>query len=290
MNIDPTNEDIVIFFTGTSGSETVSFTNGTQPDLSASDALGTATTKGSQYIAETMGFGDNGVLKINYNANSAANAVFENQASLDDTAANSLADAADYYMVFYEGADNSGTFYNTDDADTSNLIVSATADRGTTATIDYNDSPVTFLVTNDFGDLDMDEASVGDEWNSGETLAVTLIDQDLNKNSWSDEDMVLTNAYNSTIPSLQIGSPITLSGDSLFGSGNATDVGMTAGTFNKIVTLTSPYAGVAHNEFTQLTFNGTTVADARTALGATFVFLNFDLTELTGTVTSSRIS
>jgi hypothetical protein len=76
-----------------------------------------------------------------------------------------------------------------------------------------------------------------------------------------------------------------LTGDSLFGSGNATDVGMTAGTFNKIVTLTSPYAGVAHGEYTQLTFNGTTVADARTALDATYVFLNFDLTELTGTVT-----
>jgi len=33
--------------------------------------------------------------------------------------------------------------------------------------------------------LDMDEASVGDEWNSGETLAVTIVDQDLNKNTGS---------------------------------------------------------------------------------------------------------
>ena len=64
----------------------------------------------------------------------------------------------------------------------------------------------------------MDEASVGDEWNSGETLAVTLVDQDLNKNTLSDEDMAMTNSYNSTIPSLQIGSPITLSSDSLFGN------------------------------------------------------------------------
>ena len=77
---------------------------------------------------------------------------------------------------------------------TSNLIVSSTAERGTTATIDYNDDPVSFVVANDFGDIDMDEASVGAEWNSGETLAVTLIDQDLNKNTWSDEDMTLTNS------------------------------------------------------------------------------------------------
>ena len=63
----------------------------------------------------------------------------------------------------------------------------------------------------------MDESTIGDEWNSGETLAVTLIDQDLNKNTLSDEDMSMTSSYNSTIPSLQIGSPITLGSDSLFG-------------------------------------------------------------------------
>jgi len=135
LNIDPTNEDIVIFFTGTSGSETVSFTNGTQPDLSASDALGTATEKGSQYIAETMGFGDNGVLKITYNANGATN-VFSNVATADDTAANSLADAADYYLVFIESGDNTGVFGNTDDNSESNLEVNSAAKRGTTATID----------------------------------------------------------------------------------------------------------------------------------------------------------
>ena len=63
----------------------------------------------------------------------------------------------------------------------------------------------------------MDESSIGVEWNSGEALAVTLVDQDLNKNTLSDEDMVLTNSYNHTIPSLQIGSPITLSSSSFFG-------------------------------------------------------------------------
>ena len=113
-----------------------------------------------------MAFGDNGVLKINYNTNSAADSsgtavlVFSN----DDTADDSV---ADYYLVFVEGADNSGVFYNTDDNDDSNLNVSTTAKRGTTGTIDYNDSAVSFVVANDFGDLDMDEASVGDEWNSG---------------------------------------------------------------------------------------------------------------------------
>ena len=131
----------------------------------------------------------------------------------------------------------------------------------------------------------MDEASVGAEWNSGETLAVTLIDQDLNKNSWSDEDMTLTNSYNSTIPAMIIGSPVTLSADSLWGT-NATAAGMTVSTFNKIVTLTSPYVGVAANEESQVSFNGTTIADMRTAItDSSYLFANYDVTELAGDVT-----
>ena len=63
--------------------------------------------------------------------------------------------------------------------------------RGTTATFNYNDSAQSFTVANDFGTLDMDESSVGDEWNSGENLVVTLADQDLNKNTLSDEDMTM---------------------------------------------------------------------------------------------------
>ncbi len=262
LNIDPTNEDVVIFYVETSGSETMSYTNGTVPNLSDANSLS------SFYLAENMGFGDNGVLKINYNTNGAANAVLSNQASLDDPAAKSVGSAADYYLVFFEGADNSGTFYNTDDADTSNLIVNTSAKRGTTATIDYNDTPVSFVVANDFGDLDMDESSIGDEWNSGETLAVTLVDQDLNKNTISDEDMVMTNAYNSTIPSLQIGSPITLSSDSLVGqtgTGGLGSSGCNIGTFNKICTLTSAATNSAQSaRYTQVSFNGTTVADYRT--------------------------
>jgi len=79
----------------------------------------------------------------------------------------------------------------------------------------------------------MDESSVGDEWNSGEVLAVTLVDQDLNKNTLSDEDMTLS-GHPSLIPSLQIGSPITLESTSTIDGGTMT----TIGTFNKIATIT----------------------------------------------------
>ena len=52
-------------------------------------------------------------------------------------------------------------------------------------------------------------------WNSGEVLAITLTDQDLNKNTWLDEDLTLADpsgqqAGSDLIPSMQIGSPLVL--------------------------------------------------------------------------------
>jgi len=135
----------------------------------------------------------------------------------------------------------------------------------------------------------MDESTVGVEWNSGETLAVTLVDQDLNKNTLSNEDIVLTNSFNSTIPSLQIGSPITLSASSIFGGAEAGASGMTVGTFNKIATLTSPVTALATDgtsNYTQLSFNGTTIAEMRVLSdAASYVFANYDVTQLVGSVT-----
>ena len=129
----------------------------------------------------------------------------------------------DYYLVFHESLDNSGIFTNTADDDDASLIVNNTAKRGTTATITYNDVAYSYIVANDFGAIDMDESSVGVEWNSGETLAVTLVDQDINKNTLSDEDMTLA-AHNSTIPSLEIGSPIKLSSTATLGHTNVLDL------------------------------------------------------------------
>jgi len=122
----------------------------------------------------------------------------------------------------------------------------------------------------------MDESSIGDEWNSGESLAVTLVDQDLNKNTLSDEDMTLT-THQTLIPSLQIGSPISLEDDSTFEGAT-----MTCGTFNKICTIASIVA--PHDKqstMVQLTIPETTVADYRSLIdGASFVYLNYDLSEV----------
>jgi hypothetical protein len=137
LNIDPTAEDIVIFYTGGSGSSAglgVSFTDG-----------GAAAT--SDYKPYSNAFDDNGVLIIN-NATNGGVSIFTHDATEDDV-------TNDQYMVFYEGGENSGIFYNTDDKDNSNLDVSEAALRGFTATFDYNDSAQSFVVANDFGPIEM---------------------------------------------------------------------------------------------------------------------------------------
>ena len=57
--------------------------------------------------------------------------------------------------------------------------------------------------------LAFDGSAVGEEWNSGEELPVTLIDNDLNLNNSSDEDMTMPNDR-SAIPTITIGTPATL--------------------------------------------------------------------------------
>ena len=80
--------------------------------------------------------------------------------------------------------------------------------RGTSATVDYNDSPVSVLVTHAFATIDIQPAS--DTWNSGELIPVVLVDADINKNSRADEDISLSDPSYKIIPSLRTGSPITL--------------------------------------------------------------------------------
>ena len=189
LNIDPTAKDVVIFYVA-SGVEAVSFTDG-------------ATYTTAIYKAYDNYFDDNGKLIINNNT-SGTGVVLANDVTIDDA-------TADNYMVFFEGAENSGVFFNTDDDSDASLVVADYAARGTAATFDYNDSAQSFVIANDFGTIDMDASSVGDEWNSGEELSVTLIDQDLNKNTASSEDLLLVNTTNGhLVPSLQIGSPLTV--------------------------------------------------------------------------------
>ena len=278
LNIDPTNEDVVVFYvTSSASTSTVAFTNGSSSISSLNQVSGEYSHATKAYDNY---FGDNGKLAINYNTAGAATAAIINANSTDDPLANA-------YLVFYEDADNTGTWSNISDNDEANLEVNKLGKRGTTATFDYNDSPQSLVIANDFGVIDMDETSVGDEWNSGEVLTVTLTDQDLNKNTLNDEDLKVSGTFNKTatlVPALIIGNPVSVAVNTTSAT-QATEyvAGASAvSDFSKVATYHSDL-----NDDISATFAvqlGYTYADID-AIDTDHTFFNWDFSSF-GTVTS----
>ena len=111
-----------------------------------------------------------------------------------------------------EQGPNSGVFSTSDEGDVSSLLIVSEPgfERGQSATIDYNDSPVSLLTGFVSGSVDIQP--IDDEWSSGEAIPVVVDDHDLNLNSRADEDLDLFNPLIDHIPTLETGSPITLAG------------------------------------------------------------------------------
>ena len=111
-------------------------------------------------------------------------------------------------ITITEQGPNSGVFGSFDESDNSNIVIVEGAARGTSASIDYNEDPITVLVGVSFGSIDIQPTD--DEWNSGEEIPIELVDADANKNSRADEDLDLNNPEVTLIPSLRTGDPATL--------------------------------------------------------------------------------
>src|SRR3990172_10621952 len=235
LNVDPTDEDSWTFGSNSTNSTTVY-----QAFDENGAADGSATANGTpdlQVNLTTIDAGDLGVLLIAYNPNNAAVDgilnLFDNGDQVLIAGVNasqafvSAAGPANYLgqgsapVTVVETEASSGIFQNTDESDNANIRVAGDAPRGTTATIDYNDSATSIVVANFFGTLNMDDTALGGEWNSGEEISVLLTDADVNLNSKVDEDIDLSDSRYTLIPSLRIGSPRTLA-DS--GFANFTDV------------------------------------------------------------------
>ena len=111
-------------------------------------------------------------------------------------------------VTITEQGPNSGVFGTYDESDKSVLLVLNNASRGTSATLDYNESPVSILIGHSFGSVDI--KPIDDEWSSGEEIPIEIVDADANRNSRADEDLDLFNANVDLIPSLRTGDPFTL--------------------------------------------------------------------------------
>ena len=126
---------------------------------------------------------------------------------LEDNALEGL-DQGTVPVTITEQGPNSGVFGTYDESDKSVLRITEEARRGVSASIDYNETPITILVGHDFANIDIKVSD--DEWNSGEEVPVVIIDGDANTNSRVDEDLDLNDPDVLLIPSLATGNPFTL--------------------------------------------------------------------------------
>ena len=234
LNIDPTDEDSWTFGTNSSfvaanvgsavRSDGASTSYQVFDENGAEDGAGTI--NGIKDISgnfSKMMIEDNGVMILDLDAQSSGTPVLTLQDNDDSVI--TCGTAADGSTCITSGTalglgentqpvtitelgPNSGIFGTYDESDVSVIIMTSTALRGTSATIDYNETPVTVLAGFEFATIDIQP--IDDEWNSGEEIPVILVDGDENKNSRVDEDLDLNNPLVTLIPSLVTGDPFTL--------------------------------------------------------------------------------
>ncbi|AJZ75756.1 beta strand repeat-containing protein [Candidatus Nitrosotenuis cloacae] len=220
LNIDPTDEDSWTF--GTLGTNATTFYGIFNEDGALATSTSTDTSVGlskalTGNLTKLM-FEDNGVMKVNRNAQSATKNVLQLQDNADSimtsgpngfvSGGKTTITSASQPVTITESGPNTGIFGTYDESDTSVLAITTDAPRGKSATIEYNQASKSIVVG--FGFASVDIAPIDAEWNSGEEIPVTVTDSDANKNSRTDEDLDNNNADVPIIPALQTGDPFTL--------------------------------------------------------------------------------
>jgi hypothetical protein len=226
LNIDPTDEDSWTFDVANGGTYYAEFAE------DGTDNAGTVANlaSGGLDILENLNNSD-AVLTINTAAQGQTAII-----AYDDNG-NSVLSGSD--ITFLESGVNTGIFTSYDEDDDSQIGITATAARGTSATINYDDSDYSIVTRASFATLEMQLND--DEWNSGESIDVVLVDADANKNSRSDEDLDNENPTVSLIPALVTGDPFTIdeAGDTTL------EFFMTNGTGNNSLTQAAGLAAAA---------------------------------------------
>ena len=219
LNIDPTSVDSWSFGTSPANPSTY-YLLYTESGKASSD--GTAGAVNLIPYLTSMMFKDNGILKINPNLQGQTNVITikdndhsetngdgEKDISLISTSAGSIG-VGKQPITITETSPNSGIFTTYDSNNDSVLITTQNAQRGTSASIEYNKTPITLLLGFGKATISLDETLKGTEWNSGEEMPVILVDSDANKNNLEKEDLDLFNPSYKAIPALRTGIPFTL--------------------------------------------------------------------------------
>ena len=219
LNIDPTDEDSWSFGTAPSSPSTYYML---YDESGKVDADGTAGAVNLNTFLSSMMFKENGILKVNPNAQGQPNIITirdnddsetngdgEKDISLISTNGGSIG-LGKQPITITETSPNSGIFNTYDENNDSVIVTTPDAKRGTSASIEYNKKAITLLIGFGKAVLSLDEKLKGTEWNSGEEMPVILTDSDANKNNLEREDLDLFNPTYKSIPALSTGDPYTL--------------------------------------------------------------------------------
>jgi len=271
LNIDPTDEDSWTFATNTANTTTGAGVGTYYQVFDENGALGgtdNTATNLSDTLSDLM-CEDNCVLTLNLDAQTSGTPVVTIQdnddsiltninatVSTNDAGVNNatafgvqsetgLLSQGTVPVTITEQGPNSGVFGTYDESDVSVLKITSDAKRGTSASLDYNETPQTILVGFDFASIDIQP--IDDEWSSGEEIPVVVVDDDQNKNSRADEDLDLNNPDVTLIPALTTGNPFTF-GD----AGSSIEVIFTNGTddTDSVFTAQSVAAPIGNFTFT----------------------------------------
>ena len=202
LNQDPTDEDSWTFTAGsTQKTYYYAFTkSGTNAANGGSGLINIVSS------LSNLGFEENGKLSLNLGSIAELKT---NQIQPSST----LSDGATNIVTFAETEPNSGIFVNSDYQGKSNIKILSSAPRGQSAIIEYNSQSVsivsgTFTASVSLGEKPSKSIQLS-TLVPGKKFAVTLVDPDQNLSSKKKD---VLHVYNSTaiIPSIQIGSPVTL--------------------------------------------------------------------------------
>jgi hypothetical protein len=224
LNIDPTDEDSWTF--GTNSANATSRGQYYQV-FDENGATGGAAIKLTPQQQSALMCEDNCNLLVNSNVQGSANPVLTIQDNDDSiltqlntattsnnatafgvAAATANLGIGSVPVTIVEQGPNSGVFGTYDESDVSILQITTNANRGTSASVDYNETPVTVLVGFSFATIDIQP--IDDEWSSGEEIPIVIVDGDQNKNSRADEDLDLDNTEITLVPALKTGDPFTI--------------------------------------------------------------------------------
>jgi hypothetical protein len=188
LNIDPTDEDSWTFGTTGTDADVSAITayqvfdeNGSQQgdtatntdadltntldDLMCEDNCRLLTNADVQGKGFVITLADNDDSEIRANLGSSQNPLNW------ETLGNQI--SANVPVTITEQGPNSGVFGTYDESDTSAIIITDNAKRGTSASITYNEDSYTILVGLSFGSVDIQPTD--DEWNSGEEIPITIV-------------------------------------------------------------------------------------------------------------------